>query len=242
MPNEPLTPSRWRRALGIYLDFLVFSVPAGLAWWAVRGASPGDAGAPLWIEASVFGVVETAVFRWYRWLPGHWAAGIALEPAVHVDADILARQRWWTVLLGVLTTLEGAKTAVRWTVWEAPTPILGMNPGPVMGPVVSVLQGGLLVVLGLLVVRGRTRGAMIGAVVYGVIALSAMTSYDLWAEWFRASYAGNREFMGRPMQEERLEAVLPWLTPYMVISNVLIAAWMVAAARRFRRADTGEAA
>jgi len=228
--------------LGLYLDFLVFSVPVGLAWWLVRSAIPGAAGAPLWVEASAFAVIETIIFRVHGWLPGHWAAGIVLRPAAHLEVDVLARQRWWTILLGVLTTLEGAKTAVRWTVWEAPIPILGMNPGPVAGPVVNVLQGSLLVVVGLVVVRGRTRGAMIGAVVYGVIALSAMASYDLWAEWFRASYAGNREFMGRPMQEERLEAVLPWLTPYMVISNVLIAAWMVAAARRFRRADTGEAA
>ena len=189
----------------------------------------------------MFLVVELVLLKVISWSPGYWALAIyqkaepGQRPLLVVSPQVTSVERWWTILLGVLIVLEGTKMAVRWALWHPPIPFMGTQLESIPSAIVSVLMGGALCAIGLLVLRGRPKAALAGVVLYSVALLSAILSYELWSSWVAADVVARREFQGVPIREGEVAAMQRWAPAVIVGGPTLMLLWLAATARRFWR-------
>lgn len=230
-----MTPSRKRRLLSLYLDYLVFAAVYQPVAWAIRSTGIVD---NWWVALVVFGIVRsitTSVLN--RTTPGQWALGIRTERTTTVDPRIRQRERWWTVAVGTLLVLEGSKNLVRWTQGLPIEPLLGASSPQWMATVAITILGGLNIAAGLLILRTRAIGALIGMGVLGVEALAAIVHREAFRAWAGEAVAARRALQGLPVREgevEMMQALSTTILPGALTAGVIC---LLVVAIRFKGAD-----
>ena len=236
---SPLPASRLRRALGLYIDYLLFSsvltllALAASAWWPALGV-PG-----LPVQVALFLALEAALLYGLRWTPAFALLGIHYRAAgprlPQVEPGLAAAETRWTLLLGVLLLMDGSKTLVRWGLWQPPQPVFGWVPDATVDAVLAVASGAVMVVIGIGVLRARSALAWAGCAFYLLLLLSELLSMELRAAWAEAELVARHAWLDRPLADDRIAFARQWVPPLAVGMAALMAAWLAAAARHFRR-------
>lgn len=233
--------SKKRKAIAIYIDFLLFSASVTLIVWALGRLDPDLSDTQLWIQLVLFAVVEWVLLKVFSWSPGYWALGIyrSSEPGsadnLVVDPRIRVSERWWTILFGVLAVLDGTKSAIRWALWHPPIPFMGFQLPQMTSVVISVSIGCALCVVGLLVLRCYRGAALAGVALYGIALVSSILSYDLWVSWAALDVVARREYQGLPVREGEVEFMQQFVPVATMIAPALMAVWLGFIIRRFQR-------
>lgn len=227
--------SKKRLFLAFYLDYLVFtafSVPA--AWLMLRttGFQTG------WlIQFAVFVVVEWATIRLIGSSPGTWMLGIERgDGPPRVLPRIKTTERWWTMLLGVGSVLSGAKAMVRWTQGQPVFPYFGLQSE--LGAIaVTTIVGAAVLSAGVLILRCRWEGSVLGIGVSVVQAIAVLLARPHAHDWAVRALTYRRELRGQepPALEEMqvMETVFPVA---LLVFSALTMLLLIASLVRFRRA------
>ena len=227
--------SRLRLILAIYLDFVVYSVPWGLAHAAVSRAWPqwGEIATP--IQFILFTVLEVVMHGVLRWSPGRSLLGMRAIPNVEgfqVDAVQKERESWITILAGVLLLLDGTKSMVRWSMWVSPMPYFGAYVSDEVWPLIAMASG--LVECGIAFLYFRLhRASGIAAIAYFAWALVVVfSSWNLWDPWVAEVTRRRRAFLGLELRPNEIETVQSLMPEGMVVGIavylvIVIAAWVV---------------
>lgn len=227
--------SRLRLILAIYLDWVVYSVPWGLAHAAVSQAWPQWREVATPIQFLLFTVLEVVLHGVVRWSPGRSLLGMRAVPHVQgfqVEAGLKARESWVTILTGVLLLLDGSKSMVRWSMWVPPMPYFGAFVGDDVWPAIAMTSG--LVECGIAFLYFRMhRASGIAAIAYFAWALVVtFTSWTLWDPWVAELTQRRRAFQGLEVRPHEIET-LQDMTPELMVVGIAvylalaIAAWVV---------------
>lgn len=227
-----IRPSRKRQLLALYLDYLIFTAVYQPVAWALRSTVPVDN----WlVTLAVFAVLRgAAAWALKLTMPGQRALGIQAGQVAMVEPRILERERWWTATAGTLLVLEGSKNLVRWTQGLPVEPLLGLSSPQWMAITAITLLGGLNVVAGLLVLRTRAVGAVIGMGVLGFEALAAMIHRADFREWASQAVVARRTLQGLPLREgevEMMQTLTATVLPAVIAVGVI---WLLIIAIRFK--------
>jgi hypothetical protein len=252
--GHPWWPPASRKRLFVagYLDYLIVGVPLALAvhlitsqWQEMQRAS--------WpIRMAFFLTLEFVLMKKTQWSPGMRAMGIVAfrrspferpndpresRPAYLVEPAIFHRERWWTILLGVLLILDGARVAVRWTLWHAPMPLMGMQPGETAAILIRIVTGALEIVAGAGVLRLSRPGVALGAGVLGFQIVSWLTSWSLLPGWAAREVLARRAAAGAAPRQGEIAFMQSFAPVVMVAGGLLVMGWLVLAGWRVRRAN-----
>jgi hypothetical protein len=229
-----VTPSRKRHLLALYIDYLVFTAVYQPVAWALRSMAPVDN----WVVAlAVFLGLRGVAWALKLVMPGQWALGIRAGEVATVEPYILERERWWTATAGTLLVLEGSKNVVRWTQGLPVEPLLGLASPEWMATTAITILGGLNVAAGLLVLRARSAGAVIGIGVLGAEALAAMIYREDFRQWAGQAVVARRELQGLPVREgevEMMQSLTATVLPAVVTVGLI---WLLVVAVRFKAND-----
>lgn len=236
--DEYRPASRKRLVLAAYLDLVLFNTLAALAW---RYVAPGQE--PPWLKYAVFLGLEAALMLVVRWTPGEWLMSVrqiarawdAIEPGGKsaapflVNARVWKRESFWTAALGVFLIVDGAKEAVRWTMWTPPLPWFGTR----LDPEWAMVSGLVSLALGALVLRVHAAAPLAVAGASAATATSVLMSWSLWPEFAQGMVTRRRAFQGlpvRPGEVELMQAALAWGVLAILAAQIVI---VVAYRRRF---------
>ena len=243
--------SRRRRLLAIYLDYLILGPVFHLAFWAIERSVPAIRSMELPIRLAGFAIIEWVLVDRFKWSPGNYALGIRLRPlspletpiepgatrfAPIVDPRLLAHERWWTLLAGVLFVLDGAKVMVRWTEWARPMPFFGAALEPATSAPIQVVVGAIEFAIGIGVLRLHPLAPPAGIAFHLLLAASTIMSWSLLGDWIAIDLAGRRAAQGRMVRPEEIrnmQAVFPLLA---IAVNAIGVLWMALVWPRARRA------
>ncbi len=219
--------SRWRLLLAAYVDYLLFGAVWALVVWVAPRVLPGFEREPLWVKLAIFAAVELFLLRVLRWSPGQRLLGIlprrraaadrsdataGEETGFVVEPRILASERWWTILIGVLLVLDASKALVRWTQFTPPAPWFGTVPTFAVAAVAAVGVGMVELWIAVGVLRLRRQVVFPAVALYGALAISALLSWRLWPQWAARYVEARRAFQGVPVRDgevELMQAVAP---------------------------------
>ncbi len=229
-----ITPSRKRQLLALYVDYLVFTAVYQPIAWVVRSTATLDH----WLVAlAVFAGLRAVAWALKLWMPGQWALGIHTGQVALVESRILERERWWTATAGTLLVLEGSKNLVRWTQGLPVEPLLGLASPQWMALAAITIFGGLNVVAGLLILRTRLAGAVIGIGVLGAEVLAAMIHRDDFRQWAGQAVIARQSLQGVPLREGEVE-IMQMLTATVLPAVIAVGViWLLVVAVRFRGHD-----
>jgi hypothetical protein len=226
----------------------MFSAAWALVLWAFSQAFPTLETVPAVTKFVGFLVLEALLLRVVRWSPGNELLGIRLRLAgeflvsrqesflsgtLLVDPRLLRSEAWWTMLFGVVAILNGAKTAVRWTMFTPPAPVFGVQLSAEASAVVYVASGTLECLVGAAALQMRWYVLTVSVTYYGLSSLSAYLSRDLLPGWVEAYTQARRAYQGvpvRPGEVEQMQAIVPLLS---IIPLVLLV-WALAVFLRVR--------
>jgi hypothetical protein len=252
--SAPPRASRPRRLLAVYLDYLLFGALWALLFWSASRLIPELARLHPAVKAVVFVFGEVLLLRFVSRSPGHSLLGIRvavsraylescqsslLSPELVIEPRLLYVERWWTILFGILAILEGAKGAVRWTMFTPPAPFFGAQTSHAVSALLSLSFGILEILVGAAALRFWRSLLPLAFVTYGLAALSAILSWDLWPEWIAASVKARRAWQDLPVREgeiELLQAIMPAL---MIAVPVALILWALLIHLRARREAWG---
>lgn len=229
-----ITPSRKRQLLALYVDYLVFTGVYQPIAWVVRSTATLDH----WLVAlAVFAGLRAVAWALKLGMPGQWALGIHTGQVAMVESRILERERWWTATAGTLLVLEGSKNLVRWTQGLPVEPLLGLAAPQWIALAAITIFGGLNVGAGLLVLRTRLAGEVIGIGVLGAEVLAAMIHRDDFRQWAGPAVIARRSLQGVPLREgevEMMQMLTATILPAVIAAGVI---WLLVVAVRFRGHD-----
>ena len=227
--------SRKRQLLAIYIDYLVFTAFYQPIAWTVRAAAPLSN----WIVAlGIFVALRYVAWTLRLVLPGNWALGIGRRPTTALDPRITSRERWWTVAAGTLLVLEGSKNVVRWTQGLPIEPLLGPATPQWMATVAVTAFGAANVFAGLLILRTRWVGAVLGIGVLGAELLAAVVHRDGFRDWAAKAVVSRRALQGVPVRDGEIEMMQTLSTSVLPVVMVIGVIWLLAIAVRFRTTKT----
>jgi hypothetical protein len=241
-PDYPRASSR-RLVLAVYLDYLLFGVAWTVALWTLAQFAPSSPEGPFWLKLLIFAVGEFLLLRTIHWSPGH--ALLSIEPRSDraqgvanvfvVNPTVLQRERWWTVLLGVLLILDGAKVMVRWIDFSPPLPLFGvaLSAGVAVGLALLIGLGQIGVGVGIL--QHRIALITFGLFLYGFQILSAVFSWPRLPDWAARVVEARRAFQGLDVRDGEVELAQSVLPVIAVGVPLLVILWLWAIAARIQR-------
>ena len=228
--------SRKRRLLAIYVDYLVFTAFYQPIAWMVSSAAPLSN----WVVAlAIFVALRSVAWGLRVVLPGNWALGIGPRSTMTLDQHISGRERWWTVAAGTLLVLEGSKNLVRWTEGLPIEPVLGSATPQWMATVAITTLGAASVLAGLLILRTRRVGAVIGAGVLGAELLAAIVHREGFRDWAAKAAVARRTLQGIAVRDGEIEMMQTLSTSVLPAAMVIGLIWLLAIAVCFRATKTG---
>ncbi len=188
-----------------------------------------------WLVAlAVFAVLRGVAWALKLVMPGQWAVGIASR--AHSDSGP-AHPEEGTVVDG-----DGRHIACAGGVEEygpvesgasGTEPLLGLASPEWIATAAITILGGLNVMAGLLILRTRLVGAVIGFGVLGAEVLAAMIHRNEFRDWAGQAVIARRELQGLPLREGEVEMMKTTATvlPAVIAAGVI---WLLVVAVRFR--------
>ncbi|MGB5351780.1 MAG: hypothetical protein WBN10_19380 [Polyangiales bacterium] len=228
-------PSKKRFFLAFYLDYLVFTAFSAPAAWLILQATGFETG---WlIHFAVFVVVEWATIRLVGSSPGSWMLGIERgDGPPRVLARIKTTERWWTMLLGVGSVLSGAKAMVRWTEGQPAFPFFGLQSEPAAIAVTTIV-GAAVLSAGVLVLRCRWEGALLGIGVSVLQSIAIVLGRPYVEDWMVRAMTHRRQLRGQePPTLEQMQDMETVFAVVLVVFGTLTILLLLASFVRFRRA------
>lgn len=226
--------SKRRLWLAVYLDYLLFAPLFAIFRWLL-----GPTGIDLsWaVDLLAFVLIEGALVRGVDFSPGRRALGIVrAEDGSIVLPFVRARERWWTMLLGVCGVMEGAKEIARFTQGLPPPPFMNLDLTWDVRAALLTTSGLIYLSAGLSILRTRTLGAWVGLALHLVSSLSVLVSWAHMPAWVEARLRAQDALRGRVTTEERLATMQTMLPTGMVISAIVGTLWLALVLVHFRRA------
>ena len=226
---------RGRLLLAAYIDLLIFSVPWAYLVAATDRLVPGFAAQPFYVRYLAFAIVELIVLNRTSLSPGAALLGIRFVAArsgqsrvdalwqnriPFVDRDLLASESWFSILVGVWLLLDATKALVRWTMYSPPLPLFGIQTAGIGGALTSMIIGAIEAYIACLVLRVRPRALVLGAPFYGLLAVSAAVSWNLWDDWAARYVVARRAYEGLPVKPGEIES-LQSMSPELVIAGMM---------------------
>lgn len=223
--------SRKRRYLAIYIDYLLIGVPWAIAIWTLVESFPYllDISFPLRIV--LFIALEIIMLKLIKWSPGFFCLGIVgndrdislafdlfakEESRFSVEPWLFSNERWWTILFGVLFILNGAKSMVRWTMWNTPMPFMGIELGATETLILKIISGGWEIILGIAVLRLSNITLPLGLGFFAVNFISTVLSWPLFNEWIQKETIARRAYQGIPVRPGEVEFMQNILPKFMI--------------------------
>lgn len=227
-PAEHFVPASKRRLLlAIYLDFLLYGIPWGIANYALLEFVPEFEAYSSPAKALTFTALELLLHLVFRWSPGTRFLSITyLNPSdglnisiapdskgmPAVDSATLAAETNLSLLVATLMTLEGAKGFVRWVEYSPPAPMFGALVSDAAWPVVAMGGGAIECLIAYLIFKLDKRALWIGVPYFAANLLSAVLSWPLWTDWAARAVTMRRAAQGaavRPGEIETLQGMMP---------------------------------
>jgi hypothetical protein len=234
------SPSLQRRLIGVYVDYLVFSALWMPLAYGLRAQVPALG---RWSTILVtFTLLEVLAFVRPGATPGSWALGIRRgAEGVYVGASWRARERWWTLLVGVLGLSEGAKEIVRFTQGLPPPPFMGLDLTWDQAAAVVTLSGVLYLITGIGVLCTSTGAAAFGVVLCSASLVSWLASFEQVPAWAEARTLARRAAQGMVAHPEEIAFMQKVLPGGALLAGVVSALWLFVAVRHFRACDHHDA-
>lgn len=209
-----------RLLLAVYIDFLVYASVLHVPSWLASRSLDFDASFLTW---ALFIAVEAVVWLAGRGSIGRWALGIGPRPDLAVDGVLMTRERWWTMLAGVLLVLEGSKNLVRWTEGLPIAPFLGPDTPQWMAASMISTIGLLNICAGLAVLRAYWIGAAAGAVFCLLEVAGVLANRGAFEQWAAENVLARRALQGLPVRPDEVE-VMQMLTVDVMPSAMAVGA------------------
>ncbi len=243
--------SRKRRFLAAYLDYLFFGAPWTVAIWALAALWPALQQFSFSLNILLFLVFEALLVTVVKWSPGQYCLGIVSRqhisfaslpdfrgptPTYLVDRWLYTHERWWTLLFGVLAVLDGAKSLARWTFWQAPFPFLGTHPSAEASIAVQLFVGAAEVTVGITVLRLKWAALPLGLVVYGLLFVSTLLSWQLLPGWIEEHVVARRSLQGRSPRPGEIAFMQTFVPVGTVFAAGVATAWLALIGRRAQQA------
>ncbi len=241
--------SALRRVAAVYIDFIIFNALWGILYWGVVQAVPALSEISPFIKFAVFVAAELMLLNIISWSPGNDLLGIhvrlmpgfvatsqpsLLRGDLAVDQRLAFKDRWWTVLFGVLALLNGLKTLVRWTQFTPPPLFFGMETSGAAGVALAVVSGLLECGVGIAALRVRPIVLPLAVVLYGTSVASAFVSWPLIPGWIERYTVARRAFQGTPVRPGEVE-FMQQLGIWFVVWPVVFLLWSALVYYRARR-------
>lgn len=199
-------PASYRRiALSIYLDFLLIYGLAGLfLFFAGIGTDY------LFLVAVIVTLFARPILHGAVSSPGMHI--LSIDHRYSVDREVVARESWLTVSLGVALVWSGMEEALRWIELPYPMPFFGFIPSMQIDMLIALVHGLLYVAAGWLILRLSPFGLWLGIALGLADACSTVLSWNLWDRLvpFWVGYRRlNQGLTVRGGEVEFLQAILP---------------------------------
>jgi len=222
---------RGRVLLAACVDLLIASVPWAYLVAVTDRIAPGFATQPHMIQYAAFAIVELIVLNRTSLSPGAHLLGIRFATAKSgrsridilwrnrvpfVDRNLRKSESWFSILVGLFLLYDATKALVRWTMYSPPLPLFGIQTSGLGGVLTSVTIGAIEALIACLVLRMRPGALMLGAPFYGLLAVSAAVSWNLWDDWAARYVVARRAYEGLPVRPGEIES-LQSMSPELVI-------------------------
>jgi hypothetical protein len=165
--------------------------------------------------------------------PGGRAAGKTSQdltesaPLPLVREALLERERWWTMLFGVLALLSGVQLAVRWTEGTPPTPWFGLRWSAAAAGLIAFAVGVVECLAGAAALRLRPAVLPLGAGVFGAAVVSSALAWEELPGWVGAYVAARRSTQGLPVDPGEIEVMARIMPPGFVIMPAVALGWTI---------------
>ncbi len=228
-----------RLLLALFIEYNLFGAAWGVAWHFVDPTRESIA-----LEMLAFALFELIAF--WRWgSPGAYFLSIEAIPIgsfqylpnekLAVDPAVIRCESWFSMLVGVVMIVSGAKEFCRWTLWSPPAPHFGYESTAEFSALISMFFGVAEVYCGYLILKMRKLGW------HAVLALSAVYLTDIFLSWdlldqFAIDYLNSKaEFVGKnPPNESQIELVQAVFPEAVLIGVVAILFAVALISRRMR--------
>jgi len=200
--------SRKRRALAIYLDFLLFG-----ALWTLAGYWIGPLIDLRWGKYVVFLVLEILVQR-VKYSPGLYILSIYRYGDEHdeflgVSPEVKSKETWITMILGTVLLIDGPRMLVRWTQIPFSRPYFGIVPDYAVGAILEAAVGAAEVFTAIALLKMSRTGLWAAAILATSMLISTLLSWDLFPQ-FLETYAQRRaELVGREFDPRMVDFMVP---------------------------------
>ncbi|WP_027156854.1 hypothetical protein [Methylobacter luteus] len=231
MDNQSINQaSKKRLLLSWYLDFLFF-----MTLWVLLSYFLGlDESMPFWEPYVVFVVIRLITSKFIGSI-GYTFLSINKDD-MSVNNDILIKENWLTILLGVLLVLEGTKQLVRWTQMFVSQPAFGFFPDETTQIVIHLAFGVFFILAGYWFLKLDVKGIIVGIGVALLNLVSDVLSWKLWDPVVEQMVLKRREVQGLPVREGEIEMMQSFMPEGMVVVATIGIIAMAITYPRFKNA------
>ncbi len=257
MRTPSITETRWplaskkRLLLALYLDYLIFCAPWGIAFWVLTTSILDVEREPFGLRFILFALLETLFLKFIKWSPGQRLLGVrdsvTIDPAIPIEKGgksivkvvepwLKSNERWWTILFGVLAILNGSKSMVRWTLWDPPTPFFGIQLEATSSVFLMIILGAFECTVGMAALRLRPFVLPMGALYYSSNLISVLVSWHLWPDFIEKSQIARRQYQGIPIRPGEIETMQALAPTALVFFPIAILVYLAIVYLRVRKA------
>lgn len=198
--------SKKRLLISWYIDFLFFMSFWGLLSYFMKL----EESVPFWAPYAAFLVIRALTSKFIGSI-GYSFLSID-KSSMCVEENILRRENWLSILLGVLLVLEGTKQLVRWTQMFVSQPAFGYFPDQTIQIVIHLAFGSISILAGYWFLKLDIRGFIAGISVALINLISIGLSWKLWDPVVEQMVLIRREVQGIPVRDgevEMMQSLMP---------------------------------
>ena len=209
--NPTNQASKKRLLLAWYIDFLFFMTLWGLLTYFLSLENS----LPIWAPYLTFLIVRTLATKFIGSI-GYSFLSIDKDN-LSVNPNILSRENWLSILVGVVLLLEGTKQLVRWTQMFVSQPAFGFFPDESTQIFIHLLFGVFSILAGYWFLKLDIRGFIAGMAVTIASLISDGLSWKLWDPVIEKMIISRREVEGLPVREGEIEIMQSLMPEGLVV-------------------------
>lgn len=214
--------SKKRMLLSWYIDFLFFMTLWGLLSYFLKL----EESVPFWAPYALFLAIRTIASKY---IGSIGCSFLSIDKSsMCVEENILRRENWLSILLGVLLVLEGTKQLVRWTQMFVSQPAFGYFPDETTQIIMHLAFGLISILAGYWFLKLDIRGFIAGIGVALINLISDGLSWKLWDPVVEQMVLTRREVQGLPVRDGEIEMMQSLMPEGMlVVATVSIIAMVI---------------